>query len=285
MAGSITVLTPANAATSSVGLGTAKPFAILVGSTVTNTGPTVINGQLGLSPGTAVTGFPPGVSGPQHIADAVALQAKNDLVTAYNDAANRPATEQVATELGGRTFLDGVYRNGTGLGITGTVTLDGQNAPSSVWIFQAGSTLITATSSRVALINGANPCNVFWQVGSSATLGVNTTFVGTIMALESISVKTGTAVTGRALARNAAVTLNDTTPARHRPKRASRLAPLAVPVVPQVPVVQVAGSVPVAGATAGTDPVLAATAVGTNSPTPAARFRSCHWPESAPVCC
>ncbi|MBA2416076.1 MAG: DUF3494 domain-containing protein, partial [Geodermatophilaceae bacterium] len=192
----------------SVGLGTANSYAVLAGSAVTNTGSSILNGDLGVHPGTAISGFPPGiVNGAVHAADAEAAQAKSDLVTAYNDAAGRPSTA-VATELGGRTFFAGVYSNSTELGVTGTVTLDGQNDPSSVWIFQAGSTLITAPNSTVDLINGADPCNVFWQVGSSATLDTNTTFVGTIMALTSISVLTGSTVEGRALARNGAVTLD-----------------------------------------------------------------------------
>lgn len=208
MGGVLSVLTPANAEPPTVLLGTADPFAILAGSAVTNTGPSVINGDVGVHPGTAITGFPPGtVNGTIHSADPVAQQAKDDLVTAYNDAAGRPSTA-VATELGGNTFFAGVYSNSTELGLTGTVTLDGQNDPSSVWIFQAGSTLITASNSTVALINGADPCNVFWQVGSSATLGTDTTFVGTILALTSITVETGSTVQGRALAQNGAVTLD-----------------------------------------------------------------------------
>ena len=156
----------------------------------------------------AVTGFPPGlVNGAVHAGDDAAAQAQADLITAYNDAAGRPSTP-VATELGDQKFFAGVYSNSTELGLTGTVTLDAQNDPSSVWIFQAGSTLITASNSTVALANGADPCNVFWQVGSSATLGTGTTFVGTILALTSITVQTGTTVEGRALARNAAVTLD-----------------------------------------------------------------------------
>ncbi|MBA2390645.1 MAG: DUF3494 domain-containing protein, partial [Geodermatophilaceae bacterium] len=199
----------AAAAEPSVALGTANAYAVLAGSAVNNTGPSVINGDLGVHPGTAVTGFPPGlVNGAVHAADAEAAQAKSDLVIAYNDAAGRPSTA-VATELGGRTLFGGVYSNSTELGLTGTVTLDAQNDPSSVWIFQAGSTLITASNSTVALTNGADPCNVFWQVGSSATLGTGTDFVGTILALTSITVQTGTTVEGRALARNGAVTLDN----------------------------------------------------------------------------
>ena len=202
---------PAGAAESSVGLGTAGSFGVLAGSTVTNTGPTVVNGDLGVHPGTAITGFPPGtVGGTIHSADAVAAQAQTDTTTAYNDAAGRTPFTMVATELGGRTLLPGVYRGAT-LGITGTLTLDAAGDPNAVFIFQAGSTLLTATDSRVSVINGAQACNVFWQVGSSATLGTRTAFVGTILALTSITADTGATVQGRLLARNGAVTLDTNT--------------------------------------------------------------------------
>ena len=200
---------PAAAAVPSVNLRTAASFAVLAGSTVTNTGPTVINGDLGVSPGTAVTGFPPGtLNGTLHSADAVALQAKNDLTAAYNDAAGRTGGTAVATELGGRTLVPGLYTGAT-LGITGTLTLDAKGDSSAVFIFQSKSTLITASASRVLLVNGANPCNVFWQVSSSATLGTNSVFVGTILAEASIAAQTGTTVNGRLLARTGAVTLDD----------------------------------------------------------------------------
>ncbi|MFE9328966.1 ice-binding family protein, partial [Nocardia sp. NPDC052278] len=203
----------ASAAQPPVGLGTAASFAVLAGQTVTNTGPTIISGDVGVSPGSAITGFPPGLitpgTGTFHAADAVALQAQTDLTTAYNDAAGRGPATAAPPDLGGQTLVAGVYNTAGPMGLTGTVTLDGQNDPNSVWIFQAGSTLITASNSTVALINGASPCNVFWQVGSSATLGTNTTFVGTIMALTSISAQTGTIVEGRLLARNGSVTLDN----------------------------------------------------------------------------
>ena len=187
-----------------VGLGTATSFAVLAGTTVTNTGPSMIAGDLGVSPGTAVTGFPPGVvsSGTIHRADAVAAQAQADLTTAYNDAAGRTPADAVTTDLGGQTLAPGVYKAASSMGLTGTVTLDAEGNPNAVFIFQAGSTLITASNSTVALINGGSPCNVFWQVGSSATLGTDTTFVGSILALTSASVQTGTTVAGRVLARN-----------------------------------------------------------------------------------
>lgn len=202
---------PAGAAEPPVGLGTASSFAVLAGSEITNTGPSVINGNLGVSPGTAITGFPPGtVNGTIHSADATAAQAQSDTTTAYNDAAGRTPFTSVATELGGRTLQPGVYRNTT-LGITGTLTLDAAGDPNAVFVFQAGSTLITASGSRVALINGAQACNVFWQVGSSATLGTTTQFVGTVLALTSVTANNGATVAGRLLARNGAVTLNNNT--------------------------------------------------------------------------
>ncbi len=197
-------------AATTVDLSRADNFAILAGSTITNTGDSVISGNLGLSPGTSVTGFPPGtVSGTQHIADTGADNAKTDLVTAYNDAAGQTPVSEVPTELGGTTKNAGIYNTASGeLGITGTLTLDAEGDASAVFIFKAASTLITAGSSSVSLINGAQPCNVFWQVGSSATLGTNSTFVGNILALTSITLNNGATVEGRVLARNGAVTLD-----------------------------------------------------------------------------
>jgi hypothetical protein len=200
----------ASAATTPVPLGTAANFAVVAGSTITNTGPTAINGDLGLSPGTSVTGFPPGtVTGTVDTANSVSLQAQNDLTTAYNDAAAEPVTATVPTELGGTTVTPGVYNSAAGtFGITGTLTLDAQGNPNAIFIFQAASTLITASASNVSLINGAQASNVFWVVGSSATLGTNSTLQGNILALTSITVTTGTTIDGRALARNGAVTLD-----------------------------------------------------------------------------
>lgn len=227
-----------------VGLGTAAPFAVLAGTpSITNTGPTTITGDMGISPGAAVTGFPPGtVSGTIHTADAVALQAQADLTTAYNDAAGLPVTANHGA-LGGLTLVGGVYNaGGVTLDLTGTLTLDGQNDPSSVWVFQATSDLITASSSSVSLINDANPCNVFWQVTSSATLGAGSTIVGTIMALTSITMADGVTVSGRALARNGTVTLiNDTitnastcsaSSASASPAASGTSAPTAAPSLP-----------------------------------------------------
>jgi hypothetical protein len=202
-------------AASTVGLGTLDSFSVLGHSTVTNTGPTVLNGDLGLSPGTAVTGFPPGtVNGAIHANDAVAAQGQNDLTTAYNDAAGRSTTALVSSDLAGLTLTSGVYTASSSMGLSGDLTLDGQGDPNAVFIFQAGSTLITASGSRVLLIGGAQACNVFWQVGSSATIGTSTTFVGNIMANQSVALQTNATLDGRALARNAAVTLDSNTVTR-----------------------------------------------------------------------
>jgi type VI secretion system secreted protein VgrG len=200
-------------AQTSVGLGNATPFGVLAGSTVTSTGATIVNGDLGLSPGTSVTGFPPGtVNGTTYVADGVAAGAQADLTTAYNNAAGQASTGQVGPFLGaGTTLLSGVYTASSSLDVGGRLTLNAQGNPGAVWIFQIGSTLVTDSATSIRLINGAQACNVFWQVGSSATLGTGTSFQGTIMALDSISMTSHDTVQGRALARNDAVTLIDDT--------------------------------------------------------------------------
>jgi len=202
----------ATAAQAPVSLGTAASYAVLAATTVTNTGASVIGGDVGLSPGTAIVGFPPAVltSGTLHATDAAAAQAQLDATTAYNDAAGRASTATVTADLGGQTLVAGVYTGNT-LGLTGTLTLDAQGDPNAVFIFQAASTLITASSSNVALINGADACNVFWQVGSSATLGTDSTLVGTVDALTSVAATTSATINGRLIARQGAVTLDSNT--------------------------------------------------------------------------
>jgi Ice-binding-like len=190
-------------------LGTALNFTVLAGSAITNVGPSVITGNLGLSPGTAssLTGFPPGtVTGAKHTGtDAVGLQAKNDLITAYTDAASAPTTSDLTGKnLGGKNLTPGVYTFSSSAQLTGPLTLSGKG----VFIFRIGSTLTTASASKVLLRNGANACSVWWQVGSSATLGSATQFQGNLMALSSITMITGANILfGRALARNGALTL------------------------------------------------------------------------------
>ncbi|MEA4889026.1 MAG: ice-binding family protein [Clostridiaceae bacterium] len=214
----LTVPATVMAAESTVNLGTTASFAVLAGTTITNTGPTTIGGSvggnIGVSPGSAITGFPPGTvtDGTIHSADATALQAQVDLAAAYNDAAGRAVTANLTgQDLGGLTLTAGVYKFSSSAQLTGTLILDAQGDPEAVFIFQISSTLTTASNSVVSLTNGARFCRVFWQVGSSATLGTNTQFVGHIFALTSIAAQTGVTVQGQLLARNGAVTLDNNT--------------------------------------------------------------------------
>jgi hypothetical protein len=203
--------TSAFAAPATVGLGTAASFSVLAGSTVTNTGPTTMFGDLGLSPGSSVTGAPH-VLGQTHVDDAVAIQAKTNLTTAYNDAASRPTEGSAGTDLSGQTFTAGVRTASEALLLSsGSVILDAQGDPNAVFIFQIGSTLTTGSNTTVQLVNGAQACNVFWQVGSSATLGTGTRFVGTVMAAATITANTAATIHGRLLAQTAAVNLDTNT--------------------------------------------------------------------------
>jgi hypothetical protein len=222
--------TPSASAQTAPSLGSAQSYAVLGGSTVTNTGPSVIGGDLGLSPGTAVTGFPPGVvvGGAIHAADAAALAAQNSLTTAYNSAAGQACTQDLTgQDLGGKVLTPGVYCFSTSAQLTGSLTLNAQGNAGAVFIFKTGSTLTTASGSSVVMSNGGSQCNVFWQVGTSATLGTATSFAGNILALTSISLTTGANIIGRALARNGAATLdtNNITPAT--------CAAIPVPTLPE----------------------------------------------------
>jgi len=192
---------------STINLGSAGSYAVLAGSTVTNTGLSVVNGNLGVWPGSAVTGFGPGrVNGAEDAGNTAAHHAQASLTIAYNDAAGRTSTDlvKIAGDLGGRTLAPGLYKSTSTLAITGHLTLHG----SGVYIFQIASGLTVNSSSGIVLSGGANAADVFWQVGSSATLGTTSDFKGTILALTAISVATGGTLDGRALAQHAAVTLD-----------------------------------------------------------------------------
>jgi Ice-binding-like len=208
----IMVAIPIAANAAPVGLATAQPFVVLGGAGVTNTGPSVLNGDLGVTPGTSLSGFgaPAVVNGATHDNDAVAAQAQADLTTAYNVAAGQPiapGNDLTGVDLGGLTLSPGAYGYSTSAELTGQLTLDAHGDPSAQFVFVIGSTLTTASASSVVLTNGASPCNVFWKIGSSATFGSGTAFQGNVMALTSISLNSGVTVLGRALARNGEVTL------------------------------------------------------------------------------
>ena len=204
----------ASCAQAPVALGGAAAFVVLAGSTVTNAGLTSLTGDLGVSPGTAVTGFGPGMLvGNQHAGDPTAAQAESDLITAYNNAAGRTlCAVTIAGNLGGQTLAPGLYKSTTSLEISsGDLTLDAQGDPSAVFIFQMASTLTTSAGRQVILSRGARAANIFWQVGSSATFGTTSAFQGTVMADQAIALTGGATLTGRALARAAAVTLDTNT--------------------------------------------------------------------------
>jgi hypothetical protein len=210
--GAMLFLCAAIPAAAQISLGTAQGFGVLGGSAVTNTGATTVNGNVGASPGSSVTGFPPGVvvGGAIHNNDAVAVQAQNDLTTAYNEIAGTACTADLTGQnLGGLTLTPGVYCFSSSAQLTGALTLNALGNPNALFLFKIGSTLTTSSGSSVTVINGGSSCNrVFWQVGSSATLGTGTSFAGDILALTSITLTTGANTTGRTLARNGAVTLD-----------------------------------------------------------------------------
>jgi hypothetical protein len=194
-----------------INLGTAGSYAVLGASTVTNTGSSVINGNLGVSAGCAVTGFPPGiVNGTINKCNGPAGQAQSDLTTAYLVAKGlSPTGTLTGKDLGGMTLTPGVYFFATSAQLTGKLTLNDQGNPNALFVFQIGSTLTTASSSSVVFLSGQSDKNVYWQVGSSATLGTTTKFRGNILALTSITLNTGASITcGSALAQTGAVTLD-----------------------------------------------------------------------------
>ena len=203
--------TASSDAATNVGLGTATSFAVLAGTGITNTGPTTITGDVGTHPTPAEPGFGSvTLHGANHQADAVALQAKNDLTTAYNSASGQGPDTAVAVELGGRTLTPGIYGAGT-LAINGTLTLNTLGNPNAVFIFKSASTLITGSGSRVIVANGATACNVYWRVPTSATLGTGSHLIGSVLAGVSITATTAATIQGRLLAETGAVTLDTNT--------------------------------------------------------------------------
>jgi len=193
----------------------ASSLAVLAGSAVTSTGATVITGDLGLSPGTSIGGFPPGIlNGTQHINDVIANQAKLDLTAAYNDAAGRTCTDIVTLSgnIGGLTLTPGLYKSTSSLAISsGDLTFDAKGNANAIFIIQIASTLTTTSGRQVILSGGALASNIFWQVGSSATFGTTSVFKGTIMAMQSITFNTGATLDGQALARTGGVTMQGNT--------------------------------------------------------------------------
>ncbi len=197
------------------GLGSAANFLVLGGSTVTNTGATVVAGELGTAPGTTITGFPPGIvteGGKTHMGDALALQAQSDVTLAYNSSVGQPCNIHLADqELGGKTLTPDVYCFSSLAKLTGQLVLDAQGNTAATWIIQIPGGLSTASNSSVVVTNGGGVCNVFWIVGESATIGAGSAFAGNILALTSITLAKGANLSGRALARNGAVTLDTNT--------------------------------------------------------------------------
>jgi LPXTG-motif cell wall-anchored protein len=265
-----------NAAQPTVNLGSTSNFAVLAGSGITNTGPTTVSGtaggDLGSDPTPAFTGDTlVTTTGTKYTApSAVVTAAKTALITAYDDAAGRTPATTVTADLGGQTLVGGVYNAAAAMALTGTLILDGQNNPDAVWVFQSGSTLTSAGSSVVSLINGAQACHVFWQVGSSATFGTSSDFTGHVLALTSITATTGATFKGQLLARNGAVTLdtntitNDVCAAAVTPTATVSATPSSTPVVTPPTATATPSSTPTASATPSATP----TEASSPSPTP-----------------
>ncbi len=258
-----------------VPLASSQNYAVLGATTVTNTGNSILDGSLGLWPGGSVTGFPPGLvlpPGSVNLSDGVAQDAQSDLMVAYVDAAGRPVNATTTADLANLSLQAGVYA-GPGrspLSLTGPLVLDGAGDFNSVFIFQTGSTLTTGSGSTVSLINGAQECNVFWQVGSSATLGTGSVFTGNILALTSITVMNGVTVRGRALARNGAVTLDNATFTKPTcaspPVTTTTAAPATTTTAPSTTTTTVAPATTTTAPAAGTTTTIASDTAGISTP-------------------
>lgn len=277
-------VTTAGAATpTTIDLATASGVSVLAGAGVTNTGPSVLNGDLDTSPTAAITGFPPGiVNGARHATDAVAGQAQASLTTAYNAAVAAPSTSDVTgVDLSGLILTEGVYSASTSMAMNGPLPLTLNGNADAVFIFQAGSTLITGANSSVVLTGGAQACNVFWQVGSSATLGTNTSFIGSILAQTSITLGTGATVDGRALARVGSVTLDTNVFTSSACVPSSAVTPATTVPTTTAPI----GATPTTTAPTGTAPAAPTTTAPAVSPTtsPVAAPPAAATPATAPA--
>ena len=200
-----------NEVQTAVDLGSTSTLAVLAGASITSTGATNITGDMGLSPGSSIGGFPPGIlNGTQHINDATSNQAKLDLTAAYNDLAGRTSTDIVSLSgnIGGLTLTPGLYKSTSSLAISsGDLTFDAKGDANAVFIIQIASTLTTTSGRKVILAGGALASNIFWQVGSSATFGTTSVFKGTVIAMQSITLNTGDTIDGRVLARTGSITM------------------------------------------------------------------------------
>jgi hypothetical protein len=274
---------PTSQAATFVSLGTADNFAVLAGSGITNTGPTAVAGDIGTFPTITYTGATSVTqTGTDHAGDAVTQTAKTDLVTAYNGVVAQALTSSTGA-IAASTLVPGVYNSGTSLGLSGNIILDAGGNTNAVFIFQAGSTIVTASGTNITLINGGQACNVFYAAGSSATLGTGTHLVGNVIAMQSITDNGGSVVNGRLLARNGAVTLNNTSVSKSTCVVAVP-TPTPTPVVTPTPTpTPVVTPTPTPTPTPVVTPTPTPTPVVSASPTPAPVVTPTPKPKPKPI--